>query len=146
MEKQFENSTNRKIYNLRKRKKISEGKMAVILGLTRSTYRYHEQVSHFTPEQIEKIADYFGVTVESFEDDTINFAPKNNILRLNDVKDSYLTVGNTLIPADIVLRMENLSKMPADKRKKLLKFLDMLAEVDEEKLEAIRKYIDFLNF
>lgn len=145
MEKGFENSTNKKIYNLRKRKKVSEGKMAEILGLNRSTYRYHEQVSHFTPEQIEKIADFFGVTVKSLENDQIDFSQKNSISRLSDVKDFHLLVGNTLIPSDLVMMMENLSKLSEEKKKQLLDILDLLLIAEDEKIETVKSYIEFLN-
>ena len=145
--------------------------MAEILGLTRSTYRYHERVSHFTPEQIEKVADFFNVTVESLEDDTIDFTPKSDTARLHDVKQFHLVVGNTLIPSDLVLKMEELSKMTLEKRVKLMKCLDAVIESeddndnesskkselllncielllsdDNEKIEAVKKYIEFLNF
>ena len=145
MKKGFENPTNKKIYDTRKRKKISEIKMAEILGLTRSTYRYHEQSSYFSPEQIEKIADFFGVTVSSLESDLIDFTPKSSVTRLSDVKDFHLVLGNTLIPSDLVLSMEKLSKLPNDKRKALLDCIELLASTEEDKLETIKNYIEFLN-
>ena len=145
MKKGFENPTNKKIYNTRKRKKISEEKMAEILGLTRSTYRYHEQSSFFTPEQIEKIADFFGVTASSLENDLIDFSAKSPLTRLNDVQDSYFVLGNSLIPSDLVLCMEKLSKLPSDKRHTLLDCLELLSGTDEDKLETIKNYIEFVN-
>lgn len=145
MKKGFENPTNKKIFNTRKRKKISEEKMAEILGLTRSTYRYHEQSSFFTPDQIEKIANFFGVTPASLESDLVDFSPKPSTLRLSDVKDSYFVLGNSLIPSDLVLCMEKLSKLPKDKRQALLDCLELLSDTDDDKLKTIKNYIEFVN-
>ncbi len=145
MKKGFENPTNKKIFNTRKRKKVSEEKMAEILGLTRSTYRYHEQSSYFTPEQIEKIADFFGVTVSSLECDLIDFSSKPTTTRLSDVNEFHLRVGDTLFPSDLVLSMEKISKLPADKRRTLMDCIEMLSCIEEDKFETIKKYIEFLN-
>ena len=41
--------------------------------------------------------------------------------------------------------MENLSKLPDDKKKQMLDILDLLLIAEDEKIETIKSYIEFLN-
>ena len=107
-----------RIEDLRKSRKISQGKLEKELGFSNGSISKWK-TSMPTPERLQKIADYFGVTVDYLMTGRDN-VPEEKKKPYSDLKGIYLSYAQEaqdsgIDPDDIRLAIDTIKRLRGEK-------------------------------
>lgn len=112
-----------KVITLCKEKGVSRSKMADSIGISRSTPKDWETGKTIPRhETVKRIADYFGVPVSYFDDDSVG---------AKNITDNHGIIGHAHAPVTIINGSE---RKLNDQEVELLNIFEKLSIVDQAKL------------
>ena len=143
------------IRDLRQNQNLSQQQVANRLGISRTSYIASEKgVREVTLKEIKKLADIFGVTVNSFLDETIPNSEKyqqmlfeflrNNLSNKKDGKVTKTKLAKLLYLADFGWYYENLESMSNMQYRKITygpvpdEYFRIIDELYEQKKDKYR--------